>query len=736
VNLIRGALLAGGFRTHHQLIAMSANDQRNTLIVEMANHSNQTNYQSFSDVDLAGAGLLMVFLLQAGIRTAAQLKTISADDQRNIMIVEIDGSTHLGGTLKGFSNIDLVLLGLGRNAAGSTVPSSFIRGILLAGGIRTHHQLIAMTASDQRNTLIVEMAGHTNQPVAHFKSLSDLDLAGAGAAMVFLLKGGIRDAAQLKTISDNDQRNIAIVEVGGQTHLGARLQGLRTIDVVATALGVDPVFPPSRFCNFMDPPGSPAIGIRAYGLKDGHGRGSPLTYSSSGSIPGCDLATTVKTAFNLWAAATIPSPGRSPSLQVSPAVSGSADVAVGVGLLSAPAAGSTTGDGKSITISSTASFSPSNPVAAGTCSLLAVVTHEVGHALGLLHSTNPASVMNPSNCTLETLSPEDIAAVRVLYAWQGQTAIANVGTDQSPALCACGNSLVMAWRGINETNLWVSRSDDGVKWTPQARVLGAASTDGPALAWDGSTLWMVFRGISDDDGLYWATCTDTSANFAQGFSPVQRIPNTGSRNGPSVTIFNGEPLLVWRGAEDDDTLYYATHKGVWSGQQSIGGVGSDDRPGVCIDFNGQPRMVWRGIKSDDSLYTSALVGSFWQPQDAVRWIIAENTGPTQTVGIGFPGSDLGPSAATSDAGQLSFTGGAAVAKNVFLVWRGIHNDSGIYFTQGVPGGPGQPPIEWSTQAVIGGVSTSHRPGIALLAGRIHIVWKGSGNDTTIWTTSL
>jgi hypothetical protein len=245
MNLTRGALLAGGFRTHHQLVAMSADDQRNTLIVEMANHSNQANYQSFSDEDLAGVGVLMVFLLKTGIRTAAQLKKISADDQRNIMIVEIDALVHLGKTLQGLSNVDLVLLGLGQNLPGSFESSSFIRGMLLAGSIRTHHQLLAMSADDQRNTLIVEMANHSKQPVAHFQSLNDFDLAGAGAAMDFLLKGGIRSASQLKTMSDDDQRNTAIVEVGAQTHLGARLQGLRTIDVVATALGVDPTFGPA-----------------------------------------------------------------------------------------------------------------------------------------------------------------------------------------------------------------------------------------------------------------------------------------------------------------------------------------------------------------------------------------------------------------------------------------------------------------------------------------------------------
>ena len=244
MDFVRGALLAGGFRTHHDLIAMSAGDQRNTLIVEMTKHSNQPggHFQSLNDAQLAGAGAVMVFLLKGGIRDANALKTMSDDDQRNTAIVEVAAQTHLGNALQGHSNIDLVLLALGQNLQGSLGPSSFIRGVLLAGGFRTHHDLIAMSAGDQRNTLIVEMTKHSNQPGGHFQSLNDAQLAGAGAAMVFLLKGGIRDENDLKTMSDDDQRNTAIVEVAAQTHLGNRLQGLRTIDVVAAALGADPAF--------------------------------------------------------------------------------------------------------------------------------------------------------------------------------------------------------------------------------------------------------------------------------------------------------------------------------------------------------------------------------------------------------------------------------------------------------------------------------------------------------------
>jgi hypothetical protein len=121
---------------------------------------------------------------------------------------------------------------------------SLIRGVLLAGQFRTQHQINTMSHDDQRNTLIVELSGRTNQPAAHFQSLNDDALAGAGAVLLFLLKGGIRTDAQLKTISNDDQRNIAIVEIDAQTHLGSKLQALSNMKLVLTALGVDPVFTP------------------------------------------------------------------------------------------------------------------------------------------------------------------------------------------------------------------------------------------------------------------------------------------------------------------------------------------------------------------------------------------------------------------------------------------------------------------------------------------------------------
>jgi hypothetical protein len=113
-SYIRGALLAGNFRTQRELNTMSHDDHRNTLIVEMAAHSNQSNFQAFNDAALEGAGAVMVALRRARIRDDAALKTMSVDDQRNTLIVEMDAQTHLGvPRLQGLSNLDLVLTALG-----------------------------------------------------------------------------------------------------------------------------------------------------------------------------------------------------------------------------------------------------------------------------------------------------------------------------------------------------------------------------------------------------------------------------------------------------------------------------------------------------------------------------------------------------------------------------------------------------------------------------------------------
>lgn len=109
---IRGVLLVGKFRTQQQLNEISPGDQRNTLITELVGRTKDTvgRYQSLNDADLAGAGALLVYLRETGSRTDQQIKTMSADDMRNTVIVEVRPRTVCGRDLQTLSNMDVVKL--------------------------------------------------------------------------------------------------------------------------------------------------------------------------------------------------------------------------------------------------------------------------------------------------------------------------------------------------------------------------------------------------------------------------------------------------------------------------------------------------------------------------------------------------------------------------------------------------------------------------------------------------
>src|SRR5688500_18556018 len=108
-----------------------------------------------------------------------------------------------------------------------------VRGVLQVGGFRAYGDLNRMPSDGQRNTLITELVGRTNQRVEHFQSLDDEELAGAGAVLVFHRQAAIRDDAALKTMTDDDQRNTLIVELHAQTGLSvSQLQAMSNLDLV------------------------------------------------------------------------------------------------------------------------------------------------------------------------------------------------------------------------------------------------------------------------------------------------------------------------------------------------------------------------------------------------------------------------------------------------------------------------------------------------------------------------
>ena len=214
---------------------------RNTLIVELTGRTNQSDYQAFDNDTLAGAGATLVFLRNAGLRSDAELRTMTADDIRNTTIVELDQQTGMGRSLQALTSLELaqVVLGSDRAVRGVdlTAVSHWTRGVLLVGRFRGQRDLNRMSFDDMRNTLIVELTGRTNQ--TDYQSYDDHRLAGAGAVLVAMRHMGIRTDAQLRTMSADDMRNTLIVELDAQTQTGRALQGLDDLALAKVALGVE-----------------------------------------------------------------------------------------------------------------------------------------------------------------------------------------------------------------------------------------------------------------------------------------------------------------------------------------------------------------------------------------------------------------------------------------------------------------------------------------------------------------
>lgn len=475
-----------------------------------------------------------------------------------------------------------------------------------------------------------------------------------------------------------------------------------------------------QFCGYVDPP-QPQGGIvpKAYATK-GAGRGkTALSWSFNGTVPG--IASPVAAAqicaqgFNLWR-------GAAPALTFNQQASGG-DIAISVAALGAmtptgQTLASTTADGTSIRINNQATFAANFAAATGgQSSLLNVITHEIGHALGLLHSTTSNSIMWALSNNVEALQRDDIDGIRSLYGWEPQRRLQG-GTHAQPALCACGGTLVLVWRGSGDNNLWISTSTDGRNWTPQRKFSDVGTQGSPGLAWINNELWMVWRG-SPDQGIFFKKSRDF---FVRDNPRQTNIGGVGSSHGPRIASVNRTPTLVWKGIDGDGGIYYSRFVGGrWLPQAKIPGVGTANSP-VAMSDAGGVRVIWRGVGKDHVLWTTTGSADFtnWKPQSQVSWTVMGNgNAGSQT---GTPGSDGAPA--------LAAHGGV-----IYAAWRGIPGDQGLYFSR-LQRDPGDVSPKWSAQSNIPNVGSSDGPSMAFFQGKLHLAWKGIEGDSGIYTTTI
>jgi hypothetical protein len=264
------------------------------------------------------------------------------------------------------------------------------------------------------------------------------------------------------------------------------------------------------------------------------------------------------------------------------------------------------------------------------------------------------------------------------------------GVALPPALCMFGNSMRMAWKGIERDDRIFTSTFNGASWAAQQLIPNIATSSGVSLAIFNGKLYMAWKGMHEDQGIYWSVFNGTT------WAPQKLVNNVGTSTGPRLAEFNGKLYMAWKGLEGDQGLYWSSFNGTsWATQQNIHNVASSVGPALAT-FNGLLYAAWKGEFGDQGIYYSAFNGSTWSAQQIIPGV----------------GSSNGPSLAVYN-GRL------------YAAWRGLLNDERLWWSS-FNG------INWTTQNQIPGVYSSIGPGLCAMGNSLFAAWKGMLGDERIW----
>lgn len=199
------------------------------------------------------------------------------------------------------------------------------------------------------------------------------------------------------------------------------------------------------------------------------------------------------------------------------------------------------------------------------------------------------------------------------------------GTSKGPSLAVVGNRILMTWKGQGrDSRIWSAYLDPSASAKPWSAQRSLGGSDGisfgtserPVAANADGTLVLAWRG-SGDSNLWYATCPADG----QVWSPQRKAASAGvdfsSSTGPALVAHGADILLTWKGYDKDTNIWQSTMNADagahdWSPQQTcIGdGVAFGTATPPALACNGEEvRMVWRG-SGDQYLWQSG--NYLWQ----------------------------------------------------------------------------------------------------------------------------
>jgi hypothetical protein len=129
---------------------------------------------------------------------------------------------------------------------------------------------------------------------------------------------------------------------------------------------------------------------------------------------------------------------------------------------------------------------------------------------------------------------------------------------------------------------------------------------------------------------------------------------------------------------------------------------------------GNPPFAWQAVNAVTTYgqHTEIVSNNISGQGEVDLWLISQAVVP----GVG---TNAGPALTGSGRG-------------LYMAWWGAGNDQGIWWTTyTASGGWNQNP----QQNKVPGVGTSASPSLAVLNGRLYMLWKGAGSDQSLWWSS-